>query len=66
MVHVRFLGKSYDLSEKQLGLALGANDKVVKNKLANYFDVRIDEFDSYVVDRPSTGDLIVRPSAIYG
>ena len=66
MVHVRFEGKSYDLTERQLGLGAGADDRKVKQKLARYFDVGLDRFELYVVDRPSTGDLIVRPQAIYG
>lgn len=66
MVHVRFEGHSYDLSENQLKLDRGMNDNRIKERLAQYFDVHLTRFSEYVIDRPSSGDLIVRPEAVYG
>jgi hypothetical protein len=34
--------------------------------VAQYLDVGIGRFQDYVVDRRPSGDLIVRPEAIYG
>ena len=66
MVHIRFEGRSYDIAENQLGITTGMNDKAVKERLEQHFDVRSDLFQSYVVDRRPSGDLIVRPEAVYG
>ena len=66
MVHVRFDGRSYDLTERQLGLNGHGRDADVKTRLARHFDVSPERFDLYIVDRRPNGDLIVRPEAVYG
>ncbi len=66
MVHIRFEGRSYDIAENQLHLTAGMNDVTVKERLAQYFDVKRDRFESYIVDRRPSGDLIIRPEAVYG
>ena len=66
MVHVRFEGHSYDLSENQLNLAMNMNDQEIMQQLAKHFDVARNRFQFYVVDRTVNGDLIVRPEAVYG
>ena len=66
MVHVRFEGRSYDLRESQLGIKENMNDSVIKERLAHHFDVGSDRFNSYVLDKRPSGDLIVRPEAVYG
>lgn len=66
MIHVRFQGKSYDLNERVLNLNGSASDAQVKGALAEHFNVRLDQFDFYVVDRRPTGELVVRPEAVYG
>jgi len=66
MVHIRFEGRSYDLAEDLLGIAVGMSDKAIQERLANHFDVKGDRFESYVLDRRPSGDLIIRPEAVYG
>jgi hypothetical protein len=66
MVHIRFEGHSYDIPETQLGVTNGMNDTTVKERLAKYFEVKGDRFQTYVVDRRPSGDLIIRPEAVYG
>ncbi|MBE9186752.1 hypothetical protein IQ270_19315 [Microcoleus sp. LEGE 07076] len=66
MVHIRFEGRSYDVAENQLGITVGMSDKAIKERLANHFDVKESRFESYVLDRRPSGDLIVRPEAVYG
>ncbi len=66
MVHVRCEWRSNDIAEKQLGETAWMNDTTVKERLAQHFDVKRDRFESYVVDRRPSGDLIVRPEAVYG
>ncbi len=66
MVHIRFEGRSYDIAENQLGIRTNMDDAAIKERLARHFDVRSDRFGSYVLDRRPSGDLIVRPEAVYG
>ncbi|MBW4577378.1 MAG: hypothetical protein KME08_19100 [Aphanothece sp. CMT-3BRIN-NPC111] len=66
MVHVRFEGRSYDITENQLGVTAGMNDTAVKERLAQHLDVGRDRLQSYVVDRRPSGDVIIRPEAVYG
>ena len=66
MVHVRFEGRSYDLTEDRLGVAGGMSDAEIRARLARHFDTGLERFASYVIDRGPRGDLIVRPEAVYG
>ena len=66
MVHVRFEGRSYDIAENQLDVTTGMNDAVIKERLVKHFDVTRDRFQDYVIDRRPSGDLIIRPEAVYG
>ena len=66
MIHVRFEGRSYDIAEGQLGIAKSMNETTVKQQLAKYFDVAPERFTSYVIDRTTNRNLIIRPEAVYG
>lgn len=66
MVHIRFEGQSFDVAESQLGITNGMNDKILKERLANHLDVNRNRLESYVIDRRPSGDLIIRPEAVYG
>ena len=66
MVHIRFEGRSYDVAEEQLGITSTLNEGVIKERLAQHFEVVRDRFNYYVFDRRPSGDLIVRPEAVYG
>ncbi|MBD2359441.1 hypothetical protein H6G41_33540 [Tolypothrix sp. FACHB-123] len=66
MVHIRFEGRSVDVTETQLGINAGMNDVVVKEQVARHLDVNCDRLGAYIIDRRPSGDLIVRPEAVYG
>jgi hypothetical protein len=66
MVHVRFEGRSYDLQEMKIGVVASMNDAQIFDQLAQHFDVNLARFTEYVVDRSPSGDLIIRPEAVYG
>ena len=66
MVHLRFEGRSYDLSEDKLGIRAGLGDAEIRKLLARHLDVGLGRLEGYVVDRRPNGDLIVRPEAVYG
>jgi hypothetical protein len=66
MVHIRFEGRSLDVTEAQLEIAAGMNDLAVKERVSRHLDVNVNRLSAYVVDRRPSGDLIVRPEAVYG
>ncbi|MEH2068773.1 MAG: hypothetical protein V7K47_11530 [Nostoc sp.] len=66
MVHIRFEGRSVDVVETQLGITASMNDVAVKQQVAQHLDINNDRLSAYIVDRRPSGDLIVRPEAVYG
>jgi len=42
------------------------SDEVVISEVARRLQVNRRALDGYVVDRPKTGNLVVRPEAVYG
>ena len=66
MVHVRFEGRSYDVTERHLGINLEMGDRAIKDRVARYLEIPNRRLESYVIDRRPSGDTIVRPEAVYG
>ena len=66
MVHIRYEGRSVELSEAQLNIHAGMSDAEIKERVARRFDAAARKLEFYVVDRTPNGDLIVRPEAVYG
>jgi hypothetical protein len=66
MVHIRYDGRSVDVSEAQLQIHAQMSDLEIKEHVASYFDASARQLDFYVIDRTPNGDLIVRPEAVYG
>ena len=66
MGHIRYEGRSYDVTEAQVGVAANMSDVEIKQRLAQHFDAALGSFEAYVVDRGPNGDLIIRPEAVYG
>ncbi len=66
MVHIRFEGRSLDLPETQLGIITGMSDGAVKEQVSQYLEVGTNRLEAYVIDRRPSGDLIIRPEAVYG
>ncbi|WP_413163524.1 hypothetical protein ACL6C3_29310 [Capilliphycus salinus ALCB114379] len=66
MVHIRFEGRSYDVNENQLEITNQMTDNAIKQRVAKYLEVKFDRLNLYVVDHRPSGDLIIRPEAVYG
>lgn len=66
VVHVRFEGRSRDVPLGDLDLGPFASDADVKRALARHLAVPEARFRDYVVDRHETGNLTVRPEAVFG
>lgn len=42
------------------------NDVTVKERVSRHLDVNVNRLSAYIVDRRPSGDLIIRPEAVYG
>jgi hypothetical protein len=66
VVHIRFDGRSFDVPLADLDVGTLSSDADVKRALAGYLNVAEAKFRDYVVDRHQTGNLTVRPEAVFG
>jgi hypothetical protein len=66
VIHVRFGGRSFDVPLANLDFGRGADDAGVKRALARHLDVAPGQLDDHVVDRHPSGNLTVRPEAVFG
>lgn len=66
VLHIRFEGRSFDVPLADLDVGVASSDVDVKRALAGYLNVPEVKFRDYVVDRHATGNLTVRPEAVFG
>jgi hypothetical protein len=64
-LHVRFQGRSEDLTFADLRLAPNANDTELMQALAKRYDCQPNQFAGHVIVREKQA-VIVRPEAFYG
>ena len=66
VLHIRFNGRSFDIPLSDLDVGVLSTDGDVKRALSAYLNVPENKFRDYVVDRHNTGNLTVRPEAVFG
>lgn len=66
MVHIRYAGRSLDINEAALDIKAGMTDAEIKLRVARRLEVAPDRLREYIVDRSPSGNLIIRPEAVYG
>ncbi len=66
MVHVRFEGQSWDITFGVLDVGDLSRDDDVREALARYLDVPARKLAPYVVERHASGNMTVRPEAVFG
>lgn len=66
MVHIRFEGRSYDVVEQHLGIQVGMGERNLLSQGARHLEIPVNRLDTYVVNHRPSGDVIVRPEAVYG
>ena len=66
VLHIRFEGRSFDIPLSDLDVGAMSADADVMRALAGYLEVPEAKFRDYVVDRHETGNLTVRPQAVFG
>jgi hypothetical protein len=65
-LHIRFEGRSWDLLCRDLDIGHYSSDDQVRAALAIHFDVPVQKFRAYVVERHGNGNVTVRPEAVFG
>lgn len=65
VIHVRFDGRSEELTAATLSLSDVSRDEELKQAVARHFDLPRHSFDTHVVVRTRNA-IIIRPEAIYG
>ncbi len=66
VLHIRFEGRSFDIPLSDLDVGAMSSDADVKTALAGYLEIAESKLRDYVVDRHETGNLTVRPQAVFG
>ena len=66
VVHIRFEGRSLDVPQSDLDVGAASSDNDVKRALAHYLEVAEAKLRDYVIDRHDTGNMTVRPEAVFG
>ena len=66
ILHVRYEGRSCDVPLNDLDVGTMSNDDQVKSRLAQYLSVPANRFEYYKVDRHETGNMTLRPEAVFG
>lgn len=66
IVRIRFEGRSMDIPLGELDIGPVSSDGEIKRALARYLEVPEAKFRDYVIDRHETGNLTVRPEAVFG
>lgn len=65
-LHIRFEGRSVDVPLADLDVGGMSSDRDVKQALARYLGVDMRRLSEYVIDRHETGNLTLRPPAVFG
>jgi len=66
VAHIRYNGRSLDVPLGQLDIGVGSSDAEIKRALAGHLEVPEAKLRDYVIDRHETGNLTVRPEAVFG
>lgn len=66
VVHLRFDGRSLDVPLDVLDVGPSSDGGAIKRALARHLEVPEQRLRNYVVDRHETGNLTVRPEAVFG
>ena len=66
VVHIRFEGRSRDIPQGDLDVGAASSDNEIKRALARHLEVPEAKLRDYVIDRHDTGNMTVRPEAVFG
>ena len=66
IIHIRFDGHSVDVPLSALGVSEAAGDENIKQAAARYLEVPAARLQDYVIDRHESGNVTIRPQAVFG
>ena len=66
VVHIRFEGRSLDVPQSELDVGSASSDNDIKRALARFLEAPETKLRDYVIDRHDTGNMTVRPEAVFG
>lgn len=66
VVHIRFEGRSLDVPQGDLDVGIASSDLEIRRALARYLHTQEGKLRDYVIDRHDTGNMTVRPEAVFG
>ena len=66
VAHVRHDGRSFDVPLADLGLSDVSADHEIKLAVARHLEIPEGRLRDYMIDRHESGNLTVRPAAIFG
>ena len=65
-VHVRYEGRSLDITFDDLDLGELSTDAEVRRAVAGFLEVPTNKLANFSVDRTEEGDVTLRPQAVFG
>ena len=66
MLHIRFEGRSYDIPLNELDIGDASTDPQIMQVVATRLEISVDRLSAYVVEKHRTGNITVRPEAVFG
>lgn len=66
VIHIRFDGRSVDVPTSQIGITADSADADIRKAVARYLEVPAERLSDSVLDRHASGNLTIRPSAVFG
>lgn len=66
VAHIRFNGSSRDVELSALGVSTRDGDADIRLALARFLEIPARSLDGHVLERHATGNLTLRPEAVFG
>jgi hypothetical protein len=66
IAHIRFDGRSFDVPLTELGVADAAAEQEIRRAIARHLEVPEERLRNHVLDRHETGNVTLRPEAVFG
>jgi hypothetical protein len=64
--HIRFEGRSLDVALADLRVSDQSSDREVKQAVARHLELPEVRLHDYVIDRHESGNVTIRPQAVFG
>lgn len=66
VLHLRFEGTSREIALDLLDIGTASSDAAVRTAVSAFLDVPVSKLNAYVVERHESGNLTMRPEAVFG